>query len=209
VCDLPGKLFLTQLSLRREEAKMKIAKGAFLVLFFCASIFAQTIQEGQNVFINDEGAIVMAVDASVAVRKLDSPYVMFMLYMGAKEGQSVTVNRNDVILIYQNQEYKMPTDKELGEKYKDRLNDAELYGRTGKESLALSQMRFWKYQRGGDFFPLPNQLAVDEGSMANQLGFRTAVYFKNPGFKKGDKIVIKVKDKNRVDLEGAVAVILE
>jgi hypothetical protein len=188
---------------------MKIASCAFFVLFSCVSIFAQTVHEGQKVFYNDEGAIVMAVDASVAVRKLDSPYVMFMLYMGAKGDQSITINPNDVVMIYKDQEYKMPTDKELGEKYKGSINDVDLYRQEGKESLILSRIRFWKFQIGGDFFPLPGQLGVDEGSMANQLGFRTKLYFKNPGFKKGDTILIRIKDKNNPSLTGAVAVILE
>ena len=188
---------------------MIIAKIAFPALFFCAGIFAQTIDEGQNIFTNDEGAIVIAADASVAVRKLDSPYVMFMLYMGTREYQSITLNRNDVVMVYKDQEYKMPTVKEIGEKYKGVTNDAVLYRHLGKESLVFSQMRYWNYQEGGNFYPLPSHLAVDEGSMANNLGFKTRVYFKNPGFQKGDQIVIKVKDKKNPDLSGAVAIVLK
>ncbi len=188
---------------------MKISAFAASILLICASIFAQTVHEGQKVFFNEEGAIVMAVDASVVVRKLDSPYVMFMLYMGAKVDQSITVSRSNVVMIYNDQEYKMPTEKELGQKYKGLINDADLYRQEGKESLVLSRIRFWKFQLGGDFFPLPGQVGVDEGSMANQLGFRTKLYFKNPGFKKGDKIVIEAKDKNNPSLSGSVAAILE
>ncbi len=34
---------------------------------------------------------------------------------------------------------------------------------------------------------LRGTLSVDEGSMYGFTGFRTKVYFKNPGFKKGDR----------------------
>jgi hypothetical protein len=189
---------------------MKIVKCAFLVLFLCATVFAQTIDLGQNTFYNDEGAIVIAADASAAVQKLDSPYLMFMLYMGTRENQGITVSRNDVVMIYKDQEYKMPTVKELHANYKGENNDTELYRRMGKEAHVLSRMRDWKYQVDTDFFPPPGQglIAVDEGSMAGGVGFMTRVYFKNPGFKKGDQIVIRVKDKNKPELIGAVAVIL-
>jgi len=192
------------------EAKMKNVKFVLLALVFCGGVFAQTIHEGQYIYFSDKEAIVITADASVAVQKLDSPYVMLMLYMGMKDfKQSATINRNDVIMVYNDQEYKMPPVKELEEKYKAEINDVDLYRHMGKESLVLSQMRFWKYQTGGDFFPLPGQLAVDEGSMANNLGFRTKVYFKNPGFKKGDQIVIMVRDKNNPALTGSVAVNLK
>jgi hypothetical protein len=189
---------------------MKIVKFAFLALLLCAPVFAQTIDLGQNTFYNDEGAIVITADASVAVQKLDSPYLMFMLYMGTRQNQGITVSRNDVVMIYKDQEYKMPTVKELHANYKGENNDTALYRRAGKESLILSQMRDWKYQVGTDFFPPPGQgfIAVDEGSMAAGIGFMTRVYFKNPGLKKGDQIVIQVKDKNKPELMGAVAVIL-
>ena len=190
---------------------MKIATCAFFVLFFCATVFAQTVNLGQNVFYNDEGALVLTADAAVAVLKLNSPYIMLMLYMGTKEKQSITVNQNDVVMIYKDQEFKMPTIKELEERYKDQVNDADLYLRLGKESLALSRMRYWKYEAGVDFFPPPGQgtVAVDERSIVNDLGFRTRAYFKNPGFKKGDQIVINVKDKNKPGLRGSVAVVFE
>jgi hypothetical protein len=189
---------------------MKKSGFGLIVLLFCAGVFAQTVHEGQDVFFSDQGGIVMAADASVAVQKLDSPYIMVMLYMGMKNFQhSATVNRNDVVMVFKDQEYRMPSIKELGENYGGLLNDADLYRINGKETLALSQMRQWKYKMGEDFFPLPSQLGIEEASMASDLGFRTRVYFKNPGFKRGDEIVIEVKDKKNPSLTGAVAVILK
>jgi hypothetical protein len=189
---------------------MKKSGFGLIVLLFCAGLFAQTVHEGQEVFFSDQGDIVMAADASVAVQKLDSPYIMVMLYMGMKNFQhGATINRNDVVMVYKDQEYKMPAIKELGENYGGLLNDADLYRVNGKETLALSQMRQWKYKIGEDFFPLPNQLGIEEASIASNLGFRTRVYFKNPGFIKGDQIVIEVKDKKNPNVTGAVAVILK
>jgi hypothetical protein len=189
---------------------MRLSKLVVLCLFFSVAAFAQTVDLGQDVFFNDEGTIVIAADASVAVRKLDSPYLMFMLYMGAKGDHDITISRDTVVMIYNDQEYKMPTFKELRDKYQGENNDTSLYRRMGKESLVLSQMRNWKYQRGTDFFPPPGSslTAVDQASIASNIGFATRVYFKNLSFKKGDKIIIKVWDKNNPDLMGAVAVIL-
>ena len=102
----------------------------------------------------------------------------------------------------------MATVEEIGAKYNGGQNDWGLYERAGKESLILSKMRYWRYQLGTDFFPLPsrNIMAVGEGSMAGNLGFRTRVYFKNPGFKKGDELVIRVKDKSDAAIQGSCAV---
>jgi len=45
--------------------------------------------------------------------------------------------------------------------------------------------------------------------MAGTFGFKTKLYFKNPGFKTGDTLVIKVRDKKNPELVGAVAVVLK
>ena len=44
--------------------------------------------------------------------------------------------------------------------------------------------------------------------MTGFKGFVTKCYFKNPGFKKADKLVIRVSAKNMPELTGEVAVIL-
>lgn len=45
--------------------------------------------------------------------------------------------------------------------------------------------------------------------MSDSIGFMTKLYFKNPGFKKGDQIVIAVKDKKNPNVTGSCAVILK
>jgi hypothetical protein len=52
-------------------------------------------------------------------------------------------------------------------------------------------------------------LAVDQGSMYSFTGFRTKAYFKNPGFKKGDKVTFKVWDKKDPNVTGQVDVVID
>jgi hypothetical protein len=190
-----------------EEVHMSIVASLLLSLWVASATPAQTQDLGQGIFYSDQGAIVMAVDAIVADMKLDKPYVMFMVYMGTTGNENIKVTRDDVTLVYSGKEYKMPTVEELNKNYHSELNDWELDRRTGKESLILSKMRYWQYQTDTDFFPLSVRgiLGVKEGSMAGNLGFKTRLYFKNPGFKKGDEIVIVVKDQKNPDLSGSCA----
>jgi hypothetical protein len=201
--EFPAKSF--------EEVQMNIASLALMCVWAASLSPVQTQDMGQGVFYSDVGDVVMAVDAVVANRKLDKPYVMFMLYMGTSGNSSIKIKREDVTMIYNGQEFKMPTVKELNASYNGGQNDWTLYERSGKESLILSRMRYWRYQTGTDFFPLlsRNIMAVGEGSMAGDLGFRTRLYFKNPGFKKGDEIVIQVKDQSNPELSGSCAVKFE
>jgi hypothetical protein len=187
---------------------MNIAASLLLSLGVAAAVPAQTQDLGQGIFYSQQGAIVMAVNASVADMKLGKPYLMFMVYMGTNGNESIMVTRDDVTMVYNGKEYKMPSVKELDEAYHGEQNDWELYQRAGKESLILSRMRYWRYQTDTDFFPLPSKsiLGVNEGSLAGTLGFKTRLYFKNPGFKKGDQIVIAVRDHKNPDLTGSCAV---
>jgi hypothetical protein len=191
---------------------MKILGYVFLLLFLCAATYPQTQDLGWGVFYNDEGAIVMAVDASLASLRLNSPYVMFMVFMAPKGDQSISVNRDDVVMVYQGKEYKMPSVIELRHKYADERKDLDIYRRLGKESIILSNMRVYTFAWDYDFFPVlggRGAQLTDEGSMGRGYGFRTELYFKNPGFKKGDQILIKVRDRKDPTLTGEVAAILK
>ncbi len=139
---------------------------------------------------------------------MDSPYLMIMLYMTVDENISATVHRKDVVIVYRDKEYQMPSVKELRKNYSGDTRDMRLYNSVTKATLALSPIRFYRFPLFQDFFPGRTIAitAVDQGSMSNYLGFRTKVYFKNPGIKEGDVIVIKVKDKKDPEVYGAVAV---
>ena len=191
---------------------MKILKLALVsVLAFCAAAAAQTIELGQSVFSSNQGEIVLTIDAALAVRKLDSPYVMFTAFMVVTGGQSIVVNRDDVTMSYNGQDYKMPSLKEWRSAYKGALGDTSLYNQLGKETLVLSHLRDYQFPSDQDFFPVLGRgpLPTDQGSVAGMVGFRTKLYFKNPGFKKGDQIVISVRDKNDPEIVGSCAVILK
>jgi len=172
---------------------------------------AQTVDLGQNVFFNNEGQIVLCIDAALAVRKLDSPYVMFMVFMGSKSQGSISVHRDDVVMVYKGQEYQMPSLEEWRKEYRGANNDADLYQRLGKDSLALSQMRHFNYPWDYDFFPVlgKGSLPSDQISMSGNLGARTKFYFRNPGFQKGDELVIKVKDHKNPEIIGFCGVVLD
>lgn len=189
---------------------MKPFRLALAVIFFLGAAFTQTIDLGQHVFFNNEGDIVFCIDAALAVRKLDSPFVMFMAFMGSKAQGGISVHRDDVVMVYKGQEYQMPTLEELRKEYRGDSHDLNLYQRLGKDTLALSQMRYWRYPWDYDFFPVLGaaSLPADQLSMSGSIGVRTKLYFRNPGFQKGDELAIKVKDHKNPEIVGFCGVVL-
>ena len=189
---------------------MKIVKSLVLTLALSVAAFAQTEDLGMGAFANEQGPILIAVDAAMADLMLDSPYVMFVAYLAAKDqNQSFVVDRNDVVMVYNGREYHLPTVKELRENYSRGIHDLDFYRHLGKEGLIASWARFYNFTLQADFFPtlnLNSPLPVERGSMSGFIGFTTKLYFKNPGFKKGDKLMIKVRDKKNPQLTGEVEV---
>jgi hypothetical protein len=192
---------------------MKIFKYAVAILLTFSAGFAQTEKLGMGAFANEKGPILMAVDASLAIKQMDHPYLMFVLYMAAaKNSQGITVSRDDVVLVYNGQEFHLPTVKEFRKNYNEQIKDLDFYRHLGKEGIISSWTRVYSFPMKDDFFPpnaLGSSLAVDQGYMYNFVGFNTLCYFKNPGFKRGDTITIKVKDKKDPTLTGEVDVVLE
>ena len=189
---------------------MKYIRALILLVVTASLLPAQTLDMGQNVFFNEEGVINMAVDASVASRTLDGTYVMFVLYVIADEGAYASIDRKDVVMFHNDKMYTMPSIEEFRKNYSFDRRDMNMYNRLGKESLIQSEMRFYRFQWSHDFFPARGQRAIitDRGDMSSQLGFTTKVYFKNPGFKTGDNIIIKVTDRKNSEVWGAVTVVL-
>jgi len=192
----------------KREVKMKLLRSLLFLMLTCSLMLAQTIHMGQEVFFSEEGVINLAVDAAVASRNLDSPYVMFMLFLGADQGAVARFSRDTIFLVHNNQTYKMPPLKEFRENYNQDTRDLNLYRRLGKESLVLSKMRFYRFQTAYDFFPAQGQnvRVTDEGEITAREGFQTKAYFKNPGFKAGDTILIKVLDMDNNLVWGVTAV---
>jgi hypothetical protein len=185
----------------------------FLALIITAAAYPQTANLGMGSFSNETGAILMTVDASLVNRNVDSPYVMFVVFLGSKDqGQAVTVAAKDVVMVYKGQEYPMPTVKELRANYRGGIRDVDFYQRLGKEAVSASWVRIYQFPETANFFPPLMQdatLPVDEGHMVGYWGFLTPLYFKNPGFVKGDKLTIKVRDKKNPELAGECEVVLD
>jgi len=195
---------------------MKLFKTVMLVLALCLAAYPQqavTEDLGLGAFANDKSPIMLAVDASLVNVDLTSPYVMFVVYMAAKrQDQEIVVARNGVAMVYKGKEYKMPSLQDLRKNYRGEIRDISVYRHLGKEGLISSWMRLYEFPASGDFFPaltLGAPLKADEGSMYSFTGFRTKCYFKNPGFQKGDKLILKVTAKNDPSLTGEVEVTLK
>ena len=198
----------------KKIKKAALSLALSLILVWPAVLSAQVITEryGQGVFANSYGPIKLVVDASVAIKDINSPYVLFILYLASGEvGQNIVVHRDGITMIYQGQEYKMPPVKELREKYHRQMRDTNLYQISGREGLASTWVRFYKFPTDLDFFPLLSSSSppVEEGLLTGNIGFRTRCYFKNPGFKKGDEVIIRVTAKDNPDLSNEVTVVLE
>jgi hypothetical protein len=192
---------------------MKLIRFVFLALIITAAAYPQTASLGMGTFSNENGAILMTVDAGLVNRTVDSPYVMFVVFLGSKDqSQGITVAAKDVIMVYKGQEYPMPTVKELRANYRGGIRDVDFYQRLGKEGVNASWVRIYQFPESANFFPPLMQdatLPVDEGHMVGYWGFLTPLYFKNPGFAKGDKLTIKVRDKKNPELAGECEVVLD
>src|SRR4030043_1975643 len=97
---------------------MKSMRLVLAVTLFLGIAQAQTIDLGQHLFFNNENEIVFCVDAALAVRKMDSPYIMFMVFMGSKSQGSISVHRDEVVMVYKGQEYQMPSMDEWRKEYR-------------------------------------------------------------------------------------------
>ncbi len=191
--------------------KMAIVAAALLVL--AAAAFPQTKDLGMGAFANESGPILMAVDAALVNQDIASPYVMFMLFMGPRDRDTgVTVAAKDVVMVYKGQDYHMPTLAELREDYRGEIRDMDFYRRLGKEGIIASWVRLYDFPEKANFFPpltLRSAMAITEGYMHSLNGFMTPIYFKNPGFAKGDTLTIKVRDVKNPALTGECDVVLK
>jgi hypothetical protein len=192
---------------------MKLLRFVLIALVLSAVAYPQTADLGMGAFSNESGAILVAVDAALVNRVIDSPYIMFVVFLAAKDqNQSISVAAKDVVMAYKGQEYPMPSLKNLRDNYRGEIRDIDFYRHLGKEGINASWVRLYQFPEKANFFPpltLRSTLAVDEGHMTGFYGFMTPLYFKNPGFAKGDKLTIKVRDKKNAQLSGECEVVLD
>jgi hypothetical protein len=190
---------------------MKTAKIALMVLILAAAAYPQTKDLGMGAFSSQSGAILMTIDVSLVNKDLGSPYVMFMAFFASSGDQALAIAAKDVVMVYKGQEYRMPSLGELRDNYNGQIRDLDFYRHLGKEGINASWIRYYEFPEKSNFFPpltTSAPLAASEGHMASKLGFMTPLYFKNPGFAKGDKLTIKVHDIKDPSLTGECEVIL-
>lgn len=189
---------------------MKLVNTVLAILVIVVGAFAQTEDLGMGAFSNDKSDIMLAVDASLAMASLDKPYILFVVFMAAKsQNQNIVVSRDGVVMVWNGQEYKMPSLQEFRENYKGDVWDVTRYRKMAKEGIISSWIRFYDFPSSGDFFPSlqsNSQIKTDEGSMYSNQGFWSKCYFKNPGLKKGDTVVLRVTAKNKPELKSEVSI---
>jgi len=192
---------------------MKAWKIALLALVLPLAAYPQTRDFGMGAFANESGPILMAVDAALVDRAVDNPYAMFVLFMASKDvNASISVASKDVTMVYKGREYHMPSLTELRNDYRGGSRDLAFYRRLGKEGVIASWVRLYDFPEKATFFPpltLRSTLVVSEGHLASFRGFLTPVYFKNPGFAKGDTLTIRVRDVKDPAITGECEVVLE
>lgn len=198
---------------QRKPLWQVLSLAVLAVAAFATASFAQTVDLGLGSFANEKGPILMAVDAALVNQARNAPFVMFMLFMGSADKTSAyTVAAKDVVMVYKGQEYHMPSFAELREEYRGQIRDLDFYRRLGKEGIIASWVRFYEFPETATFFPpltLNSQLAVSQGYMVAFNGYMTPIYFKNPGFAKGDKLTIKVRDVKNPAITGECDVVLQ
>jgi len=192
---------------------MKIMKVALAMLILVAAAYPQTKDLGMGAFSSEGHPILMAVDASLVNKSTGNPYAMFVLFMAAKDKNvQISVAAKDVVMVYKGEEYRMPSLSALRESYNGVIRDLDFYRHLGKEGLIASWVRFYEFPEPANFFPpltLRSTLAVTEGHMVAFNGFMTPIYFKNPGFAKGDRLTIKVRDVKDPKIVGECEVVLD
>jgi hypothetical protein len=192
---------------------MKILRVAAILLVLAAAAYPQTQDLGMGAFANESGPILMAVDAQLVDQSIGRPYAMFVLFMGARDrNTSITVAAKDIVMVFKGQEYAMPTLAELRDNYRGELRDLNFYRRLGKEGIIASWVRLYDFPERATFFPpltMRSTLPITEAHMLALDGYMTPIYFKNPGFAKGDKLTIKVRDAKKPDITGECEVVLQ
>jgi len=194
----------------QKEGKMRLVRIVLYLGVVCLFLLPQTEELGENVYYNGEGIINLAVDATVAVYDLDKAYVPFILFMGAAAKSKAKIHRYGITLIHKENEYKMPDIQEFRRNYRGESRDMKIYSQFGKTNLVSPKMHHLRFQKAYDFFPQRTEstMLIDEMEITGLIGFATWTYFKNPGFKVGDSVVIKVVDKENPNVWGSVSFVL-
>jgi hypothetical protein len=180
-----------------------------LLFIFTITAFSQTRDLGMKSFINTDGQIKVAVKAFVSTKYLQNKkYLPFAVFAGCKSGSKATITRDDIVMIYNGKEYKMPNLKEFRKNYNEDRADLQ-YLKLTPNNIFPSEMGVYKFQRDVNFFPprgSKKMFFTKQASITFRIGLASIVYFPNPGVKKGDKVVIKITDSKDKTIKGEVTV---
>jgi len=171
--------------------------------------FTQTRNLGMKSFINTDGEIKIAVKAFVSTKYLaEKAYLPFAIFVGCKSKVRATIERNDVVMVFKGKEYYMPTIKDFRKEYKDDRADLKYLTLT-PQNIFPSEMGIYTYQKDVTFFPprgAKKLFFTNKASINFRTGLASIVYFKNPGVKVGDEVIIKVSDHEDKTITGEITI---
>jgi len=178
------------------------------VLTVVFSVSAKTKQVAKHTFVNKNSTIKVGVDTTLTVRNLDKPVIPLTLFAACQKNISAHLDRSSFILIYKGKEYKMPDYTYVRKTYKSDIKDRRVF--TLAKSHIYSATQAKHCFRTVYFFPNRHfRGLVDNATFVNyRKGIESIVFFENPGFKKGEKAIIKVVDKHNKAIQGSVTITL-
>ncbi|MCK7522293.1 MAG: hypothetical protein MZV64_33750 [Ignavibacteriales bacterium] len=106
----------------------------------------------------------------------------------------------------------MPSLSDLRKNYGGGIRDLDFYARLGKEGIISSWVKFYDFPDSDNFFPRSRsslEPGPDGRAHDRVPRLHDPLYFKNPGFVKGDKLTIKVRDVKNPAVTGECEVVLD
>ncbi len=185
--------------------KLLIVLTVLTVVF---NVSAKTKQVAKHTFVNKDATIKVGVDTTLAVRNLDKPVIPLKLFVACQKNASAHLDRNSFILVYKGKEYKMPAFTYVKKAYKSDIKDRRVFSLADSHIYAAmdSKHSFKTVQ----FFPNRQYRGlIENAAYVNfKTGMDSILFFENPGFKKGDTIILKVVDKTNKQIQGSVRLTL-
>lgn len=179
---------------------------SFLIMIgLTASAMAETRHLGNYSYIDTDSPLLIAVNASVAAKRLSKDYLPLVVYIGGDHGVTATLNRASFTLVYQDQKIALPSLKELRTSYNQDVMDLTILSKE-TEHIFPSEMSRFDYQKRVDFFPARNQsfVVAEEATVNWKQGLRTKLYFQNPGIEKGDTATLQITPEGQPDLTSKI-----
>ncbi len=182
---------------------MKKYHLVLLILVLAVSLSAQTKYLGDGVYVNTEKEIDILVDTGMAAKYIEEDYIMFMVGMLMEKNNTATIDRKSLYVVFNDQEIFMPDIKDFRENYRSDTRDLRMFRQTIQTDQYLSsQFAGFRINWAHDFFPARNENKIpsDKMTISSTYISKTKLYIKNPGFKAGDMVTIKVHDIDKPEI---------